>query len=665
MLTILFALFHIFTCDHDREMAEFLRTMPPRPIRKAKKIKASDPQIIQDEINRREPIRVQFNMASIDNPSLDQYQCKSVGQSIVDPSRGVSTTCTDEDLMNDQKRSVLMQTMNAAQDYIHRLIKVTPRTSPIDISRSSLAATAGGISQVDNCDLFIFVLARPYNEGSTTLASATYEDVNFDYTDQTPLDAHRPIRGRIFVNPRRIPSRAQNENSGERQFFITCLHELMHVLAFSSSLFGDWINRSSGMPYDGHYFSFKNNYGITQTFINTPRLTEWVNNRFQVIDESISHFGLEIEDNGGSGTKGSHPNARLYFSDIMQGRTYGPGVVSPIFFYSLEDSGWYEPNYTMMEELVYMNMDIYDEAPNQYVLTNPGGKTFPESYFCNNIYAQYCFYDYSYKAACDNYDASYVYEYESTHQTSGDILSNNATVATWYGYNGIYGSDDLLDYLPLRLPTVSNCRDPNLPQTNEDVGTMATKMKENYSENSVCAISTIFSGGFGEVLLAQTAGCYQARCGADGKLRMTLPGTREQVCVREDQRLYRSGSLEYILCPNARAACANLPKTPMVTIEQIIPDRGPYDGSNFVKLEGHDLLSFGISDIKIGPVSIMNGLISYSDTYYLIQIPSNIAATTQPLIGSAQNLTVIARDPQETIFEEFYTFLNREYSNPN
>ena len=400
-----------------------------------------------------------------------------------------------------------------------------------------------------------------------------------------------------------------------------------------------------------------NNYGIEQTFLNTPKLTEWVNERYQVTDQSLMNFGLEIEDNGGSGTKGSHPNARLYFSDIMQGRTYGPGSISPVFFYSLEDSGWYEPNYTMMEELVYMNMDLFDEPPNQYVLTNPAQQTFPNDYFCNNPYDQYCFYDYTYKAACEvlNYD-------QVANSASSSI--NNETLKTWYGYHGSYGKDDLLDYLPVRLPSIHNCRDPYLPSENSEVGEMARKMKETYSESSVCAISTIFKGSFGEILLAQTTGCYQARCGADGKLRMTLPDTKEQVCQIENSRLYKSKSLQYVLCPNARAACANLPKTPMVTFQRIIPDRGPYDGSNFVRIEGFNLLSFSITDIKIGPISIIDGLIEKTDDYYLIQIPSNIKSQAESLIGQPQNLEVIASNPQSTIIEEFYSFLKKSYNEP-
>ncbi|OHT05975.1 Clan MA, family M8 [Tritrichomonas foetus] len=663
MLTLLFALLHVFTCDHTREIDAILRSLPPQPLqRSTNSIETNEGQlssmkdIVDAEVAARQPIRVYFSVDSIDNPSLDSQQCKVSGETLKVDGRGY-ITCQAGDILTENKKKVIKETMENARKFIHKLIKVTPCTDPIDVSGTLSGTLKDSNTKIPNIDLFIYVLARPYGNKSSTLASASPLKYNTNKNSSKPLDSQRPLVGKITINAAKMPETIQDENSGERQFFVTCIHELMHVLAFSPGLFTKWVNRSSGTQFKKHVVEFKNNYNITQTFLGTPALTKWVNTRFQVTDPVISTFGLEIEDGGGPGTRGSHPNSRLYFSDVMQGVTYGPGYFSPVFFHSLYDSGWYEPNYTMVEPLVYMDVTLYGQQPNPNVLTNPASTSFPSDYFCDSSFNSYCFYDYSTKANCDLISFDEVASQQSS-------LSNE-TIRAWYGANGKYSSAEVLDYLPIYIPNVANCRNSDLPNTDNDVGAMAKKMGETYSPTSVCAISKIFKGSFGEVMLAQATGCYSARCGMDGKLRITLPNTDEQMCVREGQKIYKKASTQYVLCPSPARACATLPKTPMLPVTGCVPDRGPHDGSNYISIEGSGFDQVEIESILIGDIPLT--VISTTPTSLLVQVPSKITDKTTPILEKPLPLKVVlvkavAGYPKETVVENFYTFLKKDYS---
>ncbi|OHT10376.1 hypothetical protein TRFO_20432 [Tritrichomonas foetus] len=646
MLTVIFIILHVFTCTHDIDQDALLREMPPKQLKKPQKITTDT------DIPERKEIRVHFDMSSIGAPEYDSLQCTSAGQTKV--ISGKSIVCQETDVLTSSKITIIKETMENAKSYITRLIKVTPYDRDINIASYQSNVNPSRTVETD-CDLFIAVLARPFGSTSSTLASAGSTSYSSgSYSD--PLDVGRPITGRIQINPSKLPLKAENENSGNRQFFVTCLHELMHVLAFSSSLFYSWVNRSSNSKYTSPVISFQNNFNLQQSFIRTPELLNWVNKRFQVDDPTISGFGLELEDGGGSGTAGSHPNERLYFTDIMQGRTYGPGYFSAIYFHTFHDSGWYEPNYTMQEELVYLNMEIISEAPNQYILTEPPKLTFPESYFCTSTTDSYCFYDYSHKANCELQTLDEMYRMEVANG-----MSNINSTLKWYSPDGgLVGTDNLLDYAPILIPNNANCRDESLPETDADISTMAGKLRETYSTTSVCAISKIFKGKFGEVMLGQATGCYKARCGEDLKIRFTLQNTAEQLCEYEGQKLYPKGSTQYIICPNAKAACATLPKTKMVTVEMGVPDRGPHTGGFYIGLNGFNLLSYQSHNLKFFIGDIQLEEIDFHNNSILTFIPSGIEEKTKSFLELPQTLYIYGDgDPNVTIIEDFFTFLKR------
>ncbi|KAL0366136.1 UNVERIFIED_CONTAM: Leishmanolysin-like peptidase [Sesamum radiatum] len=133
------------------------------------------------------------------------------------------------------------------------------------------------------------------------------------------------VEGHVNVAPRHLTAEAETLLSA------TLIHEVMHVLGFDPHAFA-------------HFRDERKRRRI--------RVTE------QAMDEklgrmaSLANFtGLELEDGGGRGTSGSHWEKRLLMNEIMTGSVDTRSVVSKMTLALLEDSGWYQANYSMADRL--------------------------------------------------------------------------------------------------------------------------------------------------------------------------------------------------------------------------------------------------------------------------------------------------------------------------
>lgn len=163
-----------------------------------------------------------------------------------------------------------------------------------------------------------------FKEG--VLANAGSYDV--DKTSQ------RPIIGILGWNPANVKN-IKNEDKG---MLSTAIHEIAHILAFSSSLFPRFVDANfKKLPIDK--ILRKNAKG--RQMIVTPK----------VLAAAKKHFncnkieGLEIENEGGDGTANSHWEERLMFGDFMIGEGSTETSISEISLALFEDSGWYQANY--------------------------------------------------------------------------------------------------------------------------------------------------------------------------------------------------------------------------------------------------------------------------------------------------------------------------------
>jgi leishmanolysin len=139
----------------------------------------------------------------------------------------------------------------------------------------------------------------------------------------------RPVMGYVLLNQ----NYAYQKSNAQEFLTMLLLHEITHVLVFSDSLY--------------EYFQYydvtttKTVNGVTRTLIQTPK----------VLEVAAQHFGcssidgVEIENQGGVGSAGSHWEARIMLGDYMISTDYPEIVISDISLALFEDSGWYKVNY--------------------------------------------------------------------------------------------------------------------------------------------------------------------------------------------------------------------------------------------------------------------------------------------------------------------------------
>ena len=140
----------------------------------------------------------------------------------------------------------------------------------------------------------------------------------------------RPILGGLILQK----NYNFDSNNVVRFLAMLFLHELSHVLAFSNSLF--------------YYFQgitdptvVKVVNGLPRILLQTPKVLEYARGHFGC----PSLTGVELENQGGSGSSGSHWEARIMLGDYMISTDYPENIVSDITLAVFEDSGWYNVNY--------------------------------------------------------------------------------------------------------------------------------------------------------------------------------------------------------------------------------------------------------------------------------------------------------------------------------
>jgi len=210
------------------------------------------------------------------------------------------------------------------------LINVKASTSKLKIGScdpqikiASAVSTAG----VD-ADIVIF----PFVD--TTYGETTEAAASFCAQDGT---TNRPVAGYVAFNK----FMDFNKTNAMYYYALLVFHELNHVLSFNASLFDQFID-SAGKPIEkSKVVTTKTINGVARQLISTPK----------VVAAARKHFGcntadgIELENQGGLGTAGSHWEMRTMAGDFMIGESYAENVISDMSLALMEDSGWYTVNY--------------------------------------------------------------------------------------------------------------------------------------------------------------------------------------------------------------------------------------------------------------------------------------------------------------------------------
>lgn len=177
------------------------------------------------------------------------------------------------------------------------------------------------------------------------------------------------------------------------------LHEILHILAMSDSLFPFFWNTETRQFYDDSSVVMSADHAPTDNaYITTKRVTQFAQ----------SHFGCDwingapLENTGGTGTVGSHWEGKYLQEEVMCGTKYSSTLfVSGFTMALLEDSGWYQVDYDFAESLPWGHGAgcgfVFGDCVNP-----KNGKSNFEQYWCTSSDDNGCTADHSSIAKCMN-----------------------------------------------------------------------------------------------------------------------------------------------------------------------------------------------------------------------------------------------------------------------
>lgn len=522
-------------CDHD-----LIQSQIPNPFTEEE---PQQPTFLSEE--ELKPIRIYFDLSNVKLKILSEAKNKT-------PSESIKAS----NLYHNLEVS-----LNNLADFSSRLLKVKPLTEPIKPGDhvSDIKCSSNPV----NADLFIAVKVKSYPSESKILGQAFYSQSN-------KADG-RPIIGGMYLNQFYFPETPQDENSLERLFFTTIFHEMCHVFGVSGGAMSGWINKKTGKRYDPLPITsyFNSTYQKKFKILHTPAAHQYAVKRF-----GISEFapgipsGIEIEDGGGAGTAGSHPESRVYLSETMCGIFVGYTFISNLTLALLDDTGWYDVNYSMGElypwgdgrSLGYRNITrIENDVEKTYFAIEPLRNfintapqlAYPKHYMCWPGYEDKpsCHYDFRAKAFCSPLTKFDCNKQKNFDDRSCCKMKNFTNPLNW----PIRGDREEFDYLIFKVPnTTLRCQDKSLNSNIE-----FRYAGEFYSDDSMCAMSTLRKKSEGPVFTENSVelpGCYKMICDSNNTLYVTV-GNDTQICKYEDQRITFSKMDGYLVCPSPYLLC--------------------------------------------------------------------------------------------------------------
>ncbi|KAF6149671.1 hypothetical protein GIB67_017404 [Kingdonia uniflora] len=507
------------------------------------------PQFFEKKNDVKQPIRIYLNYDAVGH-SLDR-DCQSVGDVVkasdIDkihadldlgepPATSFSGTpacnprgeppvfgdcwynCTLDDISGEDKRRRLHKALGKTADWFRRALSVEPVKGNLRLSGYSACGQDGGVQLprqyveegVNDADLVLLVTTRPTTGNTLAWAVACERD-----------QWGRAIAGHVNVAPRHLTAEAETLLSA------TLIHEVMHVLGFDPHAFGHFRDERKRRRSQVTLQSMDEKLGRMVTRVVLPRVV--MHSRYHYGAFSENFTGLELEDGGGRGTSGSHWEKRLLMNEIMTGSVDTRSVVSKMTLALLEDSGWYEANYSMADRL--------DWGHNQGTdfVTSPCN-LWKGAYHCNTTQLSGCTYNREAEGYCP-------------------IVSYSGDLPQWARYfpqANKGGQSSLADYCTYFVAySDGSCTDTNSARTPDRM------LGEVRGSSSRCMASSLVRTGFVRGSTTQGNGCYQHRC-VNSSLEVAVDGVWK-VCPEAGGSIKFPGFNGDLICPSYHELCSTLP----------------------------------------------------------------------------------------------------------
>ena len=273
--------------------------------------------------------KVKINLHGNENPEISKLRyLQADWQPIriyIDYTQLDSQTTVDA-----AKRAGLKKVVDKSKLMYESLLNVKRLTKKLTVNTCD-DAVVGEVLKTTGVDADIVIF--PHFEPSYT--DSTEAAASFCAQDQT---TGRPLVGYMKYS---IGLFDVVKTNWEEYYFALTFHEMAHILVFNESLFDSYINNTTGkFLTKSDVTTTETINGILRTLIKTPK----------VVASAKFHFGcstltgVEVENQGGSGTKGSHWEARTMLGEYMIGESYDDAIISDMTLSLFEDSGWYTTN---------------------------------------------------------------------------------------------------------------------------------------------------------------------------------------------------------------------------------------------------------------------------------------------------------------------------------
>jgi len=179
-----------------------------------------------------------------------------------------------------------------------------------------------------------YLIATSNSKSGTTVASAG--------ACSQASGSKRPIIAKVTFNIQQVRPPNGDVLLQERYTYLL-IHEMLHSFGVTNSLFNSYID-DNGRARKGHVKTITI-AGNRRMVLDVPSLTTRLRNYFGC----SSMPGMIMENNGGTGTAGSHPEKRYFMWEVMTSGTYFGRRVSEFSLAFLEATGWYVPDYDFAE----------------------------------------------------------------------------------------------------------------------------------------------------------------------------------------------------------------------------------------------------------------------------------------------------------------------------
>ncbi|GLU04392.1 hypothetical protein SLE2022_215420 [Rubroshorea leprosula] len=507
-----------------------------KPLQHAGRTLLSIPNLPGKRDDAKQPIRIYLNYDAVGHsPDRD---CRTVGDIVKLGEPPVSSpgnpscnphgdpaiygdcwyNCTLDDISGEDKRRRLRKALGQTAEWFKRALAVEPVKGNLRLSGYSACGQDGGVQLpreyveegVVDADLVLLVTTRPTTGNTLAWAVACERD-----------QWGRAIAGHVNVAPRHLTAEAESLLSA------TLIHEVMHVLGFDPHAFAHFRDERKRRRIQVTEQLMDEKLGRMVTRVVLPRVVMHSRHHYGAFSENFT--GLELEDGGGRGTSGSHWEKRLLMNEIMTGSVDTRSVVSKMTLALLEDSGWYQANYSMADRL-----DWGHNQGTEFV-TSPCN-FWKGAYHCNTTQLSGCTYNREAEGYCP-------------------IVSYSGDLPQWARYfpqANKGGQSSLADYCTYFVAySDGSCTNTNSARAPDRM------LGEVRGSNSRCMASSLVRTGFVRGSMTQGNGCYQHRC-KNNSLEVAVDGIWK-VCPQAGGPIQFPGFNGELICPAYHELCSTGP----------------------------------------------------------------------------------------------------------